>query len=314
MKTLSFIKNYFKSMRLYYCFVTLTAGYAGIFLYNGAAAVSNKVILIFILFFSWGVNQIINDYFNMEEDKVNAPQRPMVSGKLNPKKALLLSGAAITAMIVYSVFQSPLSVIPIICGVAANIFYSKTKNVFLFAFSISCCAWYAYTFLGGGLKSFFTANHGLNFIIFSAMILFNMIMTYFTYFKDFEGDRVAGKRTIQVKYGLKTAAKIGLIVSFLPAILFFLAVCALSVYTYNLYFYASAFAASALFILTGILFYRNKVSANYYFNLKYNFAALCAAQSALVCLGMPTEGFILCVLSIAGVLTIFTLGYKNARE
>ena len=44
-----------------------------------------------MLFLSWGINQIINDYLGLKEDRVNAPNRPMVTGELDPGKALVLT-------------------------------------------------------------------------------------------------------------------------------------------------------------------------------------------------------------------------------
>ena len=98
-----FFKAYVKSMRLYYSFVTGIAGWIGVayyeFLVKSASEHSieiaptpeKKLVILFLLFLSWGINQIINDYLGLKEDRINAPDRPMVTGELNPKWALLLS-------------------------------------------------------------------------------------------------------------------------------------------------------------------------------------------------------------------------------
>ncbi|WP_424245946.1 geranylgeranylglycerol-phosphate geranylgeranyltransferase [Elusimicrobium posterum] len=310
---MQFIKSYIKSMRLYYCFVTLTAGAVGISMFNGAA-VADKAVLGLILFFSWGVNQIINDYLNIEEDKINAPQRPMVSGALNPKGALMVSACAISFIIIYSIYKNPAAVIPAAAGVVLNILYSKFKGYGLlgcvfFGLSISCCAWFAYVLLGGNL--FMDAARWQ---MFSILVIFNMVMTYFTYFKDIAGDAAAGKRTLPVRLGAKKAGKLGMLLSFIPGAILFLLLIVITTYTQNIYFCILTPVAAGIFILTGFLFLKNSAGSKTYYNLKYNFAALCACQSALVCASRPLEGFILGVVSVLGVLIIFTRGYQNAAE
>jgi len=58
--------------------------------------------------------------------------------------------------------------------------------------------------------------------------LINGLMTYYTYFKDYAGDKQAGKRTLVVKYGLNSSRIIGLLFSFIPSIFF------VFIYTNNL--------------------------------------------------------------------------------
>ncbi|MDD3436807.1 MAG: UbiA family prenyltransferase [Candidatus Gastranaerophilales bacterium] len=306
----NFLIYYLKSMRLYYGFVTLTAGWVGISLFNGHVNSLNKEMLLLIMFIGWGVNQIINDYTGLKEDKINAPERPMVNGKLKPKPALILSVAIICSALGYSLYINPLSIIPLIFGVLMNIVYSWAKSYGIignlaFGVCIASCTWYCYVAVGGGLIAFFKDN----LLIWICVITLNMIMTYFTYFKDYAGDKSAGKNTLVVKYGLKTASKIGLAISFIPVLLFV----AIGVKG-NIYYFISALISAIMFLLTGFLFFKKPEGENTYFNLKYNFAALSASQATIVCLTYGVEGLILSIISIVGVLTIFKLGYKDAKQ
>src|SRR5512143_3082140 len=79
-----FARAYVRSMRLYYSFVTGIAGWLGVAYYEYLAAnpafrtvevapaPEKKLIILLILFLSWGVNQIINDYLGLTEDRINA--------------------------------------------------------------------------------------------------------------------------------------------------------------------------------------------------------------------------------------------------
>jgi geranylgeranylglycerol-phosphate geranylgeranyltransferase len=94
-----FLRAYVKSMRLYYSFVTGIAGWIGVSYYEYIATTEGprgtsgmiktierptpddqKVVILVILFLAWGINQIINDFLGQKEDRINAPERPMVSG------------------------------------------------------------------------------------------------------------------------------------------------------------------------------------------------------------------------------------------
>lgn len=306
----SFIFYYLKSGRLYYAFVTLTAGWVGVAMYQSESTcnVFNKIITLTIMFVGWGVNQIINDYMGLKEDRINAPDRPMVSGKLQAKPALLLSSIIILMAVIWSFCQTPLSLIPLLGGVLMNIVYSYAKGYGIygnlaFGLSISACTWYSYVVLGGSLCGFFNYWR-----ILAAVVLFNMIMTYFTYFKDYLGDKEAGKNTLVVKWGLEKASNMGVLFSFVPAIILG------ALYDGDRNFLISAILASSLFILTGILFKKENDGKNTYFNLKYNFAALSASQACLVChLGRSMEGLVLAICSIIWVIVIFSLGYRNEK-
>src|SRR5665648_593575 len=77
---LDFFKAYIKSMRLYYAFVTGIAGWIGVAFYEYIAtspfhtvemvpAMDKKALILAMLFLSWGMNQIINDYLGLREDR-----------------------------------------------------------------------------------------------------------------------------------------------------------------------------------------------------------------------------------------------------
>ena len=309
-------------MRLYYAFVTLTAGYVGVTMYQveNEVVFLNKIIVLTIMFIGWGVNQIINDYMGLKEDKINAPKRPMVSGKLLKAPSLILSASVILTAIIWSLIQNPLSVIALIFGVVMNIIYSYLKGFGIlgnlsFGLSISSCIIYSYIVLGGSFHDFFTKYLNIWIIV----IILNMIMTYFTYFKDYIGDKETHKNTLVVLWGLKKASNMGVIFSFIPLLIF------ACLYNKNIYFLISSLLASILFILTGILFKKENSGKNTYFNLKYNFAALSASQASLVCYissknltssynFQNLEGLILTIVSILSVITIFNLGYKCEEE
>ena len=77
-----FVKAYIKSMRLYYSFVTGIAGWLGVSFYEYLAkntydpvrvvpTTGKKGMILMLLFLSWGINQIFNDYLGRKEDRAH---------------------------------------------------------------------------------------------------------------------------------------------------------------------------------------------------------------------------------------------------
>lgn len=303
-------------MRLYYSFITLTAGWVGVAIYqsefgsNSNSFFIDKISVLLIMFFAWGINQIINDYMGLKEDRINAPERPMVTGKLPIKPALLMSTFLLILAIIFSFYKNSFSIIPFLAGVLMNIVYSYAKGYLIlgnlsFGICISACTCYTYVFLGGGLIEFFQKY----WLLWLFVVIFNMIMTYFTYFKDYLGDKEAGKNTLVVSFGLNKASNFGFIISFIPLFIF------IYLFKFDIFYLISAFLAVSLFLYTGFIYKKENLGKNTYFNLKYNFSALSVSQSVLVChLGQGLEGLCLSLISIIWIFLIFSLGYKNEKE
>ena len=308
----NFAVQYVRSMRLYYGFVTLTAGWIGVALCPVPVAAPREAAILVIMFCGWGVNQLVNDFTNRREDAVNAPRRPMVTGALAPLPAIAVSAAVITAALAYSAWLVPLSMIPIATGVVLNVAYSYLKGFGLagnlaFAFSILCCAWYGFVAGGGPLFELFTGHPA----VVAAVLVINMVMTTFTYFKDVAGDRAAGKRTVVVALGPARAAAMMRVAAFLPLVV--LVALAAGAAHPALYLLTVLFAG-LLFIVSGFRFGHHFSGPAAYHQLGLVFAATAAAQAALVALAAPLTGAVLAIVSAAAVLVIFGKGYGHADE
>ena len=330
---IKFLKAYVKSMRLYYAFVTGIAGWLGVSFYEFITinywpdiqimpSLEKKIFILVMLFLGWGLNQIFNDYLGLKEDRVNAPNRPMVTGELNAKGALALSTfLLIAASIGTWFFLEPISLIPLWAGILLNIVYEYAKghgiwgNI-IFGLMISMCAVFGFLACGPYAPPFITENR---IAVFLLIWLINSLMTYFTYFKDYEGDMKAGKKTIVVKYGLEKARWIGVVLSFAPAVLLGI-------------FYASGFwqqerlvtyglsptfwilAALTLFLQlwTAYLYYKNPKGERTYFSLATNFRACTCGQATLIAIFNDQLGLILFLMAYIFVGFLFDL-HKDAR-
>ena len=59
--------------------------------------------MVVVVFYNGGANAI-NDYFDYEIDKINKPDRPIASGKVSKKTALIFSAVLYTLGIVLAVY------------------------------------------------------------------------------------------------------------------------------------------------------------------------------------------------------------------
>ncbi|HOT30344.1 MAG TPA: UbiA family prenyltransferase [Candidatus Ozemobacteraceae bacterium] len=293
---MTFIIAYIKTMRLYYSFITGIAGWIGVSFYfwaktregleiTGDDYVYGAIALV-ILFLSWGVNQIFNDWLGLPEDRINAPNRPMVTGELNVTWALTLSSVLMGIAAVISWFLNPWSLVPLTLGFLMNFLYNYSKawglwaNV-VFGVMISNCSLYGFLAAGPMLSGpLFDRSRVAGLFL---VALMNGLMTYFTYFKDYEGDKAAGKDTFIVRHGIEKARVVGLVGAFLPTICFF-AARALGAFSfrYTEYFIYCGVMTIFLQFWTAIRFYRNPVGPKAYFSNATNFRACVAGQVTLI--------------------------------
>ncbi len=290
-ETTNFIKYYVKSMRPYYSFITGIAGWIGVsfarFLYPEDSSVVKAFMVLLILFLSWGINQIVNDYLGLEEDRINAPNRPMVTGDLNVSKALVLSSILLLFAFIFTWFLSPVAVVPLLIGVILNIVYEKAKGVpvlgnIIFGIMISMCTAYGYLCIAPPEISLFTSSR---LSVLFLVVLLNGLMTYYTYFKDYAGDKMAGKITAIVYHGIEKSRYIAVLSSFLPSIAFV----ALKLLGYidaplNDVFIFLFIVTLFLQIWTGILYFKYPEGKKAYDSLVINFRACTCGQVTLIAL------------------------------
>ncbi|MGA1870229.1 MAG: UbiA family prenyltransferase [bacterium] len=322
-----FFKSYIKSMRLYYSFVTGIAGWLGLAFYvyisqsqyqtvEVTPTVEKEGVILLLLFLSWGINQIINDFLGLKEDRINAPQRPMVTGELNPIYGLLLSFLLlIISAIVTWFYLEPIAIIPLILGVILNVVYEYAKGYGIlgnitFGLMITLCSVYGFLASGPTQSPYFTSSRVSVLII---VWILNGLMTFYTYFKDYHGDKAAFKNTIVVQYGIEKSRVLAILCAFLPSIAF------VAIYangfieaSINMVFLILGLLTVFLQIWTGVLYYFNPVGKKTYYSLATNFRACICGEAALIALFNTELALILFIVSYIFVGFIFDL-HSNAQ-
>ncbi len=322
-----FLKAYIKSMRIYYAFVTGIAGWVGVAYYEytiknsyaevqGESIIFKKILLLSLLFLSWGINQIINDYLGLKEDRINAPNRPMVTGELDPKKAIIFSFILLSiSMILIALFLEPIAIIPALLAVILNIIYEYAKGYgilgnIIFGIMIAMCSVVGYMAIGPMGSSQITSDAaGLLIMI----VVMNGLMTFYTFFKDYKGDLAANKKTLVVKYGVEKSRKIALVSAVIPGVIFaFVYYFGLISLDLNNIFLFLAALTLFLYIWTGVLYYKYPYGERTYYSLSVNFKACACGQSSLIALMNPTLGMMLFILTYIFVGFLFDL-YSDSK-
>jgi len=317
-----FIYFYTKSMRLYYCFITGISGWVGVAFYDfctGQSFSFKSAFIIMLLFLSWGTNQVINDFLGLPEDRINAPNRPMVTGELNIKWSLIVSSVSIFAMLVLSWFLNPWAIIPIIIGVGLNVLYEYAKawsllGNLVYGISISMCTVYGFLASGPLPEGVFTYNRIAVLVL---IVIANALMAYFSYFKDYDGDKAAGKKTFHVRHGLKLASQVGIVGILLPVVVFLL-------FLYKgwlpwnevLYHETFIFCATIAMLLeawTAIRFFYYPRGVQDYLSLITNAQACVAIHVTIIAIFNGTLALYLMVASYIFIDFLFGL-YKDAKS
>lgn len=161
---------------------------------------------------------VMNDFFDVETDKINAPHRPIPSGLVSPNEAfyfsllLLLTGLLASLLINLNVFV--LSFILAIVGFLYNRHFKKSglPGNLMVSFSVGM------TFIYGG------ASVGLPFQ--TSVLSFGLIAALIDLGEeiasdamDIKGDKLISSKSIAIKYGRSTALKISSLIFLLVIIL-----------------------------------------------------------------------------------------------
>ncbi len=174
----------------------------------GALPPIRQAVLGFLCgFFISGSAIVLNDYFDLEVDRVNTPERPLPSGLISPREAILL--AILTALI----------------GLGAAWLLGVSAFILCFLFwGIGCL--YNWKFKEAGLLGnlMVSANVGFTFLLggiaagqpWDGMVWCFALMAFLIDLgeeiagdaMDIEGDKMRGSRSIGIVHGRKFALRI----------------------------------------------------------------------------------------------------------
>lgn len=292
---------YIRSMRVYMFFLSGMAGYAGV-AWAGGASVLNTIAILGVVFIGYGVNQVVNDILGLKEDRINAPHRPLVTGELSLRAAIIISALLFVIGLIVTAYLSIHAIWLYLAVFSLNILYEYAKGVpiagnVIFALLMPITFFYGIQCAGGNVLA-----DPAFFALALAFFLINFSMCYFTYYKDYEGDKAAGKKTLVVLLSPEKARFTNFVFSLLP----FVALLAMP-FQFNSFFVASMCLNFILFQYTALAYFICPTGESTYYNLRWNYAAAVLYEVSFIMLVEPLLGVLLYVLSFVGVLGIFRL-------
>lgn len=314
-KFFSTTKAYIKSMRPYTFFVTGLAGILGLLIVGANLTTFSSIIILLLLFTSYGINQVINDIMGTEEDKYNAPKRPLVAGDLPRKTAILSTLFLILAGAVVTYSLNAHALIIYIGAYFMNFLYEYFKGVPVwgnvwFGFMIALAPIFgALTFTKINIVSLFS-NYPSLFYIAILVTIASSNLCYYTFFKDYEGDKKAGKNTLIVSLGPKKAKYFNLPFSILPFIvLWFFINYDLLVISTN-YIFISLIVGAFLYCVYAAYFTFKNLDKEKK-ALELNFECIPLFFSALIASFQPYLGLGLFLFSLTAIKLIYWLMYRK---
>jgi len=203
MNKLSAVFRIFRPTNCIITFITIVI--AGLICGAGDFAYTNILLAAFSGSFVTAAGNIINDFFDIEIDRINRPERVLPSGKLSKRFAFnLYFIISASALYLSSLINLESIVIVIISSVLIFLYSYKLKSTplvgnFIVAFLTGLAFIYGSIAVGNFLCGIIPALFAL---------LINFIREIIKDIEDMKGDKTAGILTYPIKYGSDASIKI----------------------------------------------------------------------------------------------------------
>jgi geranylgeranylglycerol-phosphate geranylgeranyltransferase len=156
-------------------------------------------------------SMIINDIFDLEIDKINNPSRPLVTGQLTKKEAIMYNCLLVGIAEILSLkYLTPKSILHVNLALLNITVYTPILKRILIIKNVSCAFLVSFSLFFAGLASMngLPLNHKSNSLLWIAArtiffgSLFNELLLDM---HDYEGDKLNNIPTIPVVFGMNTS-------------------------------------------------------------------------------------------------------------
>ncbi len=169
------------------------------------ALVFNLLYAIIAVFLISGAGNVINDYFDVETDKINKPHRPIASGEISRRNALLYFFIlCIFGLIFASLVSFDFFILALINEAVLFLYSWKLKPVALLG-NLAVAYLASSSFLAGGLilGSFSELLGSAVLVLFLVSFLGTTSREILKDIEDVEGDKKLGMKTLPILMGEK---------------------------------------------------------------------------------------------------------------
>lgn len=155
-------------------------------------------------------SMVVNDIFDMEVDTINNPKRPLVTGEITKKDAILFNCFIIglTEFLSFRYLTPKLTLFVNLALLNVTLYTPILKKI-LFVKNLSCASLVAFSLYFAGLasintNSFLLSNQSKKLLSIASNIIFfgSLYNELVLDMRDYEGDKKMGINTVPVVYGL----------------------------------------------------------------------------------------------------------------
>lgn len=179
---------------------------------------SHLFYIFLMVFLATGAGNMLNDYYDVDIDRVNKPNRPLPSGRIGLKEAVYLTIICFSVALLIAFLINPVAGIIGFINVFILIWYAKTLKRTVLLGNLSIAYLTGSTFLFGAS---FLGTDGV--IVMIPMFLLAFLATaareIVKDIEDVKGDSEDGAVTFPIKYGEKPAIYLASIFGFLAVLL-----------------------------------------------------------------------------------------------
>ncbi len=195
------VRGYISELRPFNCAMAAGASLIGIFV-SGTAFTPTLLVPAFVAFLAvflvTGGGNVINDYFDVDIDRINKPTRPLPAGLITPLAALAYAGLLLLIGIVLA------SSLTTLCVVLAAL---NSFLLVLYAWRLKRSALVGNLLVGYLTGSVFLFGGAAVYAVYTPTVLFISAMFATTSreiikdIEDISGDRRLGAKTLPIRYG-----------------------------------------------------------------------------------------------------------------
>lgn len=167
-----------------------------------------SILFVYILlsvFFITAAGMVINDYYDYEIDKINAPHRPIPSGQIPREKTFYYSLVLFAIGLIFAFMINIYCFILALINTVIEFFYAKIYKRWWLLGNVLVSWLSASVFIFGALITF---DFKLTWIMFTLSFLANMGREIFKSIEDIKGDKAVNSDTLPIASGVKTAREI----------------------------------------------------------------------------------------------------------
>jgi 4-hydroxybenzoate polyprenyltransferase len=205
------IQSFFQLIRSKSILPTFLLCFSGGFITNPSINVLLKstqfIVSIINIILITSSSMIINDIFDIEIDKINSPNRPLVTGAISKKEAILYSTILLGICEILNIRFLPRNLQNIVhSSILFILFYTPFLKKLLFVKNISCATIVGFSLIFSGIASnnipiFNNPNREILLTAFSIIFSGSFVNEIILDIRDIKGDSSQGIRTIPVIYG-----------------------------------------------------------------------------------------------------------------